>query len=158
MRSALSVFLPPQQFTTACFPVLELEKTNALNRFPVKKPHSHQITCSSVEPSGSFFQTEPWLRSARKYTSDPKCVTVPAWHEVGHFVECLREVEGCPEWDSVRPIRKAEGGVSQTTLRFFGETLPPSTWRNNLRNYQREKNKREKLKAFRQSYSVHWKT
>lgn len=98
VRAGLCVIrLPPRRFCTECFSTLLTHRGGREKKTlseGLKK--SHRVTCFSVELSGSFFQTEPWLESARKQSSDPKCVTVPAWQDGGHLMECFRKVKGVP--------------------------------------------------------------
>lgn len=82
---------------------------------------SHQITCFSAEPSGSFFQTEPWLSSDTEANeSNPKLVKVPAW-QVGQeqdgtgqdsaAVQCVLEKSwNCPVCNSVSAAPSQKGG------------------------------------------------
>ena len=94
--------------------------------------------------------------------ANPKCVTAPAWQEVGHFVWMFQKSWGCPVCNSVRPIRKAEGREVFPTLRQSTEIY----WWNSAPFHlqgQPEKlpprgNKRVKLWQFKQSHSVRWKT
>lgn len=114
-------------------------KTRTLGRIPVNKLLSSiklpvfqsgfqevfpKRSHDSLEREGSRPAIRNALQSRHGRTPDALCGVLQ------------KSFESRPDCNSVRPIRGAEGGVSQTPQRFIGETLPPSTCRSNLRNYQ----------------------
>lgn len=134
MRTAAScVILPPQQLTTSCLPIQEAMKKTKIKQTPLSitlpvfqssfqkvfPKRSHD----SLEREGSRPAIRDALQSRHGRTPDTLCGVLQ------------KSFESRPDCNSVRPIRGAEGGVSQTPPRFSGETLPPSTCRSNLRNY-----------------------